>query len=47
MLKVGYENMEEEMYKEKIMERITKINNISTLKYIYVVIDSYLKSRGI
>lgn len=39
--------MEEVFYKEKIIERISKINNMSTLKYIYIVIDSYLKSRGI
>ena len=35
-----------EEYKEKIIEMINKIESKSTLKYIYVVILTYLKSRG-
>lgn len=37
---------EKEEYREKIIEMISKIENKSTLKYIYVVILEYLKSRG-
>lgn len=38
---------EEEEYKEKIIEMILKINSKSTLKYLFTIINTYLKSRGI
>lgn len=37
----------EEDYKSKIIELLDKIQSKSTLKYIYFVISSYLKSRGV
>lgn len=46
----GKENankMTNEEYRKKINELLDKIENISTLKYIYTVISTYLKSRGI
>ncbi len=36
-----------EEYRKKICDLINKVNNESTLRYIYIVINSYLKSRGI
>lgn len=39
--------MEAEEYREKIIELINKVNGSNTLKYIYEVINAYLKSRGI
>lgn len=39
--------MEAEEYRAKIIEMIDKISNSSTLKYIYEVINAYLKSRGV
>lgn len=36
-----------EEYRKKICDLINKVNNEATLRYIYVVINSYLKSRGI
>lgn len=35
-----------EFYRRKIIEMVGRINNESTLKYIYKVISTYLKSRG-
>jgi hypothetical protein len=34
-------------YKEKIAELVGKIDNLATLKFILLVIENYLKSRGI
>ena len=42
----GRRNMEEN-YKKKIIEMVKKIENPATLKFILLVIESYLKSRGI
>lgn len=39
--------MSKEEYKEEIINLINKIENSGTLKYIYEVIKTYLKSRGI
>lgn len=36
-----------EKYKGKITELVEKIENPATLKFILLVIKSYLKSRGI
>lgn len=36
-----------EYYREKIIEMILKIKSKSTLKYLFTVINTYLKSRGI
>ncbi len=36
-----------EEYRKKIIDIINKIDSISILKYIYSIISSYLKSRGI
>lgn len=38
--------MSGENYKEKIIEMVWKIDNPATLKFIFLVIKSYLKSRG-
>lgn len=38
---------EKEEYRGKIIEMVKKIDNKSTLKYIYIVISTYLKSRGV
>ena len=35
-----------EFYRRKIIEIVGRINNESTLKYIYNVISAYIKSRG-
>ena len=40
------ETDEKTFYKEKIIEMVNDISNKSTLKYIYIVISTYLKSRG-
>jgi hypothetical protein len=37
----------EEDYKERIIEMISKVDSKSALRYIYAVISTYLKSRGI
>lgn len=37
--------MNNEVYKEKIIKLINGIDSNSTLKYIYVIISSYLKNR--
>ena len=42
-----YDMGNKEDYKKKIIEMVNNINNKSTLKYIYIVISTYLKSRGI
>lgn len=34
-------------YKKEIIEMVKKIENPATLKFILLVIESYLKSRGI
>lgn len=39
--------MDKEQYREKIIEIVEKIENPATLKFILLVIKSYLKSRGI
>lgn len=38
---------EKRFYEEKIFKMVEKIENLSTLKFILSVIESYLKSRGI
>ena len=38
---------EKENYKKKIIEMVEKINNQGTLEYIYNILKTYLKSRGI
>lgn len=38
---------EKEVYREKIIEMVEKIENPATLKFILSVIENYLKSRGI
>lgn len=35
-----------ENYKEKIIDIVGKIENPATLKFILMVIENYLKSRG-
>lgn len=40
-------NSEKDEIKRKIIELVEKINNQGTLEYIYNVLKSYLKSRGI
>ena len=37
---------QEQDYKAKLIELINQLESKSTLKYIYTVIDVYLKSRG-
>lgn len=39
--------MDKETYKKKIIEMVEEIENPATLKFILLVIKSYLKSRGI
>lgn len=34
-------------YKQKIIDVINSVKNVSILKYIYTIITTYLKSRGI
>lgn len=42
------ENLREKnYYKEKIIKLVEKIENPATLKFILLVIENYLKSRGI
>ncbi len=38
---------EKKYYKDKITELVGKIDNLATLKFILLVIENYLKSRGI
>ena len=37
---------DERYYKDKIIEMVEKIENQGTLKYIYNILKTYLKSRG-
>lgn len=41
------EEEEKQFYEDKMLKMLRKVENISTLKYICIVIESYLKSRGI
>lgn len=46
-LEVQKRKMNKNYYREKIIELVEKIENPATLKFILLVIESYLKSRGI
>jgi hypothetical protein len=39
--------MNKEEYKEEIIKLINGIENLGVLKYIYEIVKTYLKSRGV